>query len=698
VSFERLFHPQGIAVIGASANITRIGGQPIKALLGAGYTGGIYPVNPKYPRMHGLACYPTAAAIQQRCDLAIIVVPAPGVVAAIRDCARAGIPFAVVLTAGFRETGADGRKLEAELQGVLAETGVRIIGPNCQGVLSIQSRVWAAFGSVSDETDFRPGTVSCAFQSGGFGYAIVNLAEAQGVGFRYCVSSGNEIDIAMPELLMAFLEDPGTSLSFAYLEGTPDARRLLEVGRRSLETGKPVLIWKAGITDAGVKAAASHTANMTGSYDLYRAAMRQAGLIEVDDVEPIVDIAKLFAQRRLPRGNAIGVLSISGGSGVVFADAAVRMGLTLPAFAPQTLARMRQIVPAFGSPENPADLSAAVFNDDTLFTRSLEVVLEDPGLDQLSILLASISGRSAARASELIAEAAMKTDKPVHVAWSGRQAKSSDAVQALERAGVPFIVTPVRLARAAGALARFASDRRRLLPRTQPPAAAPVGLELPDGPVILNEAESKAVLRAFGVPVAREVLVARGQDAGARAAHLEPPFAVKVVSRDIAHKSDAGGVKLGVARQDVARAALTVADNAARAVPGAAIEGVLVAEMAAGLEVLIGVINDPAFGPVVALGLGGVLAEVLKDVTYRVAPFDVETARDMIAELRAAPLFAGYRGAAAADREALAQALVAVAAMATHLAPRLKELDINPVFVRGVGQGVVAADALIVLK
>jgi len=193
-------------------------------------------------------------------------------------------------------------------------------------------------------------------------------------------------------------------------------------------------------------------------------------------------------------------------------------------------------------------------------------------------------------------------------------------------------------------------------------------------------------------------LVARGQDAGARAAHLEPPFAVKVVSRDIAHKSDAGGVKLGVARQDVARAALTVADNAARAVPGAAIEGVLVAEMAAGLEVLIGVINDPAFGPVVALGLGGVLAEVLKDVTYRVAPFDVETARDMIAELRAAPLFAGYRGAAAADREALAQALVAVAAMATHLAPRLKELDINPVFVRGVGQGVVAADALIVLK
>ena len=276
--------------------------------------------------------------MKEPCDLAVVAVPAPGVAKAIRDCGKAKIPFAVVLTAGFRETGAEGRKLEAELKTAVDESGVRIVGPNCQGMLSIQARVFAAFGSVADETDFRPGTVSCAFQSGGFGYAIVNLAEAQGVGFRYCVSSGNETDIAMPELLSAFLDDPGTSLAFAYLEGTPDARPLLDVGRKSLEMGKPVLIWKAGTTDAGVKAAASHTANMTGTYDLYRAAMRQCGLIEVDDVEPIVDLAKLFGQGRLPKGNSVGVLSISGGSGVVFADAAVRGGLTLPPFAPHTLA------------------------------------------------------------------------------------------------------------------------------------------------------------------------------------------------------------------------------------------------------------------------------------------------------------------------------------------------------------------------
>jgi acyl-CoA synthetase (NDP forming) len=698
LSFERLFHPRGIAIIGASADITRIGSHPLKALRNAGYKGGVYPINPRYPELHGLKCYPDAMSVPTPCELAVVAVPAPGVVQAIRDCGKAGIPFAVVLTAGFRESGPEGRKLEEELKRVLAETGVRIVGPNCQGMLSVEARVWAAFGSVSDETELKAGSVSCAFQSGGFGYAIVNLAEAQGVGFRYCVSSGNEVDITTPELLSAFLDDPGTSLAFAYLEGTPDARRLLDLGAKSLQTGKPVLIWKAGTTDAGIKAAASHTANMTGSYNLYRAAMRQCGLIEVDDVEPIVDVAKLFAQGREPAGSTIGVLSISGGSGVVFADAAVRGGLTLPPFAPQTLAKMRELVPAFGSPENPADITAAVFSDATLFSRTLEVVLEDPGLDQLAILLASISGPRADHSAEMIAAAAAKTSKPVHLAWSGRHAKSEKAVKALEAAGVPFVTTPVRLARAAAVLARFAADRRRLLPRQAPSMPKPAAVTLPEGAVTLNEAESKAVLRAYSVPVANEAFVASGEDVEKAGGRLQAPFAVKVVSRDVPHKTEAGGVRLGVAREALAEAARAVADNARKAVPGARIDGVLVSEMAQGLETLIGVINDPAFGPVVALGLGGVLTEVLKDVTYRVAPFDLETAREMIAELRAAKLFEGYRGKPAADKEALARALVAVSGMAMALAPRLKELDINPVFVRPAGQGVVAADALVVLK
>ena len=333
------------------------------------------------------------------------------------------------------------------------------------------------------------------FQSGGFGYAIVNLAELQGVGFRYCVSSGNETDTTTPELLEAFLDDPGTELAFAVIEGTPDARRLLDVGRKALETGKPVLIWKSANTEAGAKAAASHTANMTGRADLFRAAFRQSGLIEVDDVEPMVDIAKLVAQGRLPKGNRIGALSISGGSGIVFADRCVREGLVLPRFTPRTVAALKKIIPTFGSSENPADVTAGIFNDMGLLTKTLDIVLDDPNIDQLTIMLASIPGKPAAGGAEAIAAAAQKTDKPVHLAWSGRRSKSEEAFRILEAANVPVISTPVRLATAAAALARFAMDRQRLLPRKAPTAAiADSQQRCPKAPSTLSEAESKAVL------------------------------------------------------------------------------------------------------------------------------------------------------------------------------------------------------------
>ncbi len=697
MTFKPLFHPQAIAVYGASENLTRISGQPIKALRAAGYKGALHFINPKYTELHGQPCYPNAASVPQPCDLAIIAVPATAVPAAVAECGKAGIPTAVVLTAGFRESGDEGRALEVALKAAARDNKIRVIGPNCQGMISVSARVWAAFGSISEETELRDGGVSCVFQSGGFGYAIVNLADLQGVGFRYCVSSGNETDTTTPELLEAFLDDPGTTMAFAVIEGTPDARRLLNVGRKALETGKPVLIWKSATTEAGAKAAASHTANMTGRADLFRAAFRQSGLIEIDDVEPMVDIAKLVMQARLPKGNRIGALSISGGSGIVFADRCVREGLVLPPFSSATVAALSEIIPSFGSSENPADVTAGIFNDMGLLTKTLDIVLEDPGIDQLTIMLASIPGPPAARAAEAIAAASKKTTKPLHVAWSGRRSKSEAAYRILEAANVPVISTPVRLAEAAAALARFAMDRERLLPRKAPPAAKPKAYQLPDGALTLSEAESKALLAAFGIATTQEVFVPSGEAVLGRIAELDAPFAVKVVSREIAHKSEAGGVRLGL--RDVKAAAAAAEDvvaNARAYNKNARIDGVLVSEMASGIEAIVGVVNDPAFGPCVAVGLGGVLTEVLKDVTYRVAPFGIETARDMIAELRGAKLFDGYRGQPAGDKEALARMLVDVSRMAWMLKDRLAELDINPVFVGP--DGAIAADALVVLS
>ena len=697
MSFAPLFDPRAIVVYGASQDLTRISGQPIRALRAAGFKKPIHFVNPKYPQLHGQVCYLDACSVPKPCDLAIIAVPAPAVAAAVRDCGKAGITHAIVLTAGFREAGDEGRKLEADLARAAKESGVRVIGPNCQGMISVPHRVWAAFGSISEETELAEGFVSCVFQSGGFGYAIVNLAELQGVGFRTCVSSGNETDTTTPELLEAFLDDPGCRLAFAVIEGTPDARRLLDVGRKALETGKPVLIWKSANTEAGAKAAASHTANMTGRADLFRAAFRQSGLIEVDDVEPMVDIAKLVAQGRLPKGNRIGALSISGGSGIVFADRCVREGLVLPAFAPQTVAAMKAIIPSFGSAENPADVTASFFNDMGLLTKTLDIVLGDPNIDQLTIMLASIPGKPAALAAEAIAAAAKKTDKPVHLAWSGRRSKSEAAFRILEAANVPVISTPVRLATAAAALARFSLDRQRLLPRKAPAAASATAAKLPAGAVTLSEAESKVVLAAYDIAVTQEAFVPKGEGLLGKVTRLTPPFAVKVVSRDIAHKSEAGGVRLGL--KDVLSAETAAKDvikAAQKYAPKAKIDGVLVSEMASGIEAIVGVVNDPAFGPCVAVGLGGVLTEVLKDIAYRVAPFGIETARDMISELRGAKLFDGYRGQPAGDKEALARMLVDVSRMAWALKDRLAELDINPVFVGP--DSAVAADALMVLK
>ncbi len=698
-AFARLYSPKAIAVIGASRDLARISGQPIQALVNAGYKGPVYLVNPRYEELHGRKCYPSAAAIGEAVDLAVVAVPAPSVPAAIRDLGAAKIPFAIILTAGFREGGPEGRKLEEDLQKACVESNVRAIGPNCQGALSTPSRMWCVFGSIANEPELTKGSVSCAFQSGGFGYAVVNLAEAQGIGFRHVVSTGNETNITMPELLADFLDDPGTSLAFAYMEGTPDARALLDVGRKSLAAGKPVLIWKGAQTEAGTKAAASHTANMTGNYDLYRAAFRQSGLIETQDVEEISDFAKVAAAQRWPAGRSIGVLSISGGSGIVFADRAVKEGLSLPSFSADTVKALGEIIPAFGSADNPADTTASVINQPDLFTRTLDVVLADPGIDQLSLLLASLPGEGAKNCAIAIAAAAAKTTKPVQVVWSGRRSRSEDAWKIFTDAGVPFLPTPARGAKAAATLARFAEDRRRLLPRTMPaPAPMPSSVRLPAGDVTLSEAESKAILKAYGVPVTSEVLVPVGGDMAAATRGLNGPFAVKIVSRDIAHKTEAGGVKLGIGAGDLDAAAAEVIASGRAYKAGANIDGVLVSEMASGLEALIGVVNDEGFGPSVVLGLGGILTEVLKDVTFRIAPFDLATAHDMIGELRAAKIFDGYRGKPAADKDALAQMLVDVSRMAAGLGDRLKEMDINPVFVGAKGEGVRAADALVVLK
>ncbi len=698
-ALEQLFNPRGIAIVGASANLNRIGGQPIKALTEAGYTGRIYPVNPKYAEVGGMRCYGSIADIDGVCDLALIALPAGTVAAAVEACGAKGIPFAIILSSGFKEIGDKGRALETALKDVARKSGVRLIGPNCQGVLSIPNRLFATFGAIAQETALRAGAVSMAFQSGGFGFGVMLLCEEMGIGFRHCVSVGNEIDITTPELLDAFLDDPQTKVACAYVEGVSDGRALMAVGRKSMAVGKPVLIWKAGKSEVGRRAAGSHTANITGSTDIFRAAARQSGIIEVSSVEDMVDLFRVFTNCRTPRGNRAGVLGISGGSGIVFADTASERSLRLPDFAPDTTATLRNVIPVFGSAANPADLTADVFNNIASFTEAMKIVLEDPGIDQLCLLLASLPGTHALNAAQAIVAAAQRSDKPILVGWSARRNRAAAAYEVLESAGIPIIPTPERLARASAALAAFADSRRRLSRRavSLPVTALPPVPDLRDNKTQLSEAEGKRLLESYGIPVTRDVLIGANDCADMSGLAITFPVAVKIVSADILHKTEVRGVELDVADHDALNAAVrAVPANVRRLMPAARIDGIMISEMIRdGRETLIGVVNDEAFGPTVAFGLGGIFVEVLRDVSYRVAPFGIETAREMVGELRGRILFDGYRGSPALDVDALCRTLVQVSEMAWHLRARLATLDINPLFVRSRGLGVVAADAVI---
>ena len=695
--FARLFSPRAIAVVGASGDPQRIGGHPVRILQDTGFRGAVYPVNPKYGEIRGLRCYPDLAAVPQPCDLALIVVNAQLVPQMIRSCGRAGIPYAIVFSAGFRETGEAGAELEAELKAAARESGVRMVGPNCIGTMNLKDRVYCGFGPAFTNPNLQCGPVAFVSQSGGFAFSVVALADFEGIGFNYVVSAGNEVDITSLDLIADFLERDDVEVVVSYMEGISDGRRLRELGRRALELGKPILVWKVGNSDAGRAAAESHTASMTARYALYRTAFEEGGYIEIEDVHDLVDAARAFFSRRLPRGPGVAVLTTSGGSGVLIADACDQRGLELPALARETVEAIKPFAPNHSSLANPVDLTAQVTGDYERVNRICKHLIADPNIDQLIVRYGAVQGPKGEAWANGLAAVARESDKPLLVAWSRVPDRAEVSIRILEQSRIPWLLTPTRAAKAAGALYEFARKRRVRAPRAAPRLIEPRPLDFPQGARALSESESKKVLSAYGVPVTREVAMSLDAVAALAEAPLPFPLAVKVASADIRHKTEAGGVRLNLASlADLKSAAREVVAAAQRHQPAARIDAVLVAEMAQGVEVIAGAVNDPYFGPVVMFGLGGIFTELLQDVSYRFAPFGVDTAREMIRAIRVHPVLTGYRGRPALAVDAVAETLARVSLLATDHADRIAEIDVNPLFVSA--RGVVAADALIVLR
>ena len=690
MTLDALFNPQSIAIIGATQDTRRAGGQPLYSLTHLGYAGQVFAVNPRYTEIEGRPCYANVDALPQRCDLAVIAVPATEVPGAIEACGRKGIPHAVILSAGFREIGERGSALEARLQSALQTSGVRAVGPNCIGMMNLRNRVFAGFGASFRKHDWRGGPVAMISQSGGFAYSIMTYCEEAGIGFDHMVSTGNESSLGALDFIEHFLEDEDTRLIAVYMEGINDGRRLRALGRRALEIGKPIAGWKVGNTRLGQRAAVSHTANLTEEYDWYRDAFAEGGYVQIREIYDLIDCARVFRPRKRPRGNRVAIVTASGGAGVLLADACEQANLALPELTAPTVAALKPLLPDFASTANPIDVTAGIAQKEVEFSAATQVVLDDSNVDML--FLRSYPGRDAPVWAQHFAAAADASDKPVLVSLSGTARESSAWLPTLEAAGVPCFEAPSRLVYAASALHDFARKCARTGARHEAMRCVEKkALPLPADD--LDELQGKVCLEAYGIATPKRVFIAAGAEAELKICDLQFPVVLKVVSPDLPHKTEASGVRVGIESNiQLKQILMDMRRNVAAYAPAARIRGWLIEEMAQGVELIAGALNNPSFGPLVMVGMGGVYAELFQDVARRYAPFSVSDARAMVLSLKGARLLQGYRGASACNVDALAHTISRLSWLIADHAGELAEVEINPL-IAGVHE-TLAADAV----
>jgi acyl-CoA synthetase (NDP forming) len=691
-NLQPLLNPGSIAILGASADFTKVNGRPLKHLLDKGYAGKIYPVNPKYPSLNGLTCYPDVAAIPGPVDLAIVAVPAKFVVAALRELGQHGAKSAVVFSSGFSETGSDGRALEAEAIAVAREHGLRLCGPNCLGLINAFDRVIATFSQFADGPT-PPGPVGFVTQSGAFGTAIAALARRRALGLGYFVNTGNEGDVDFVEAMRAVLADPRISIGTGYIEGLKNGAGLVALADEALAAGKPLVLARVGTSSAGARAAQSHTGALAGADAVFDGVIRQHGIIRARNEEHMLDMVEAFACCSLPRGAGIGIVTQSGGAGVLMADHAEDLGLPVPVLTGATQQALQKVIPGFGACGNPVDITGQFVAEPALLRESVKIVLSDPQVD-VGIVWLQLMDAYVDALITIFEEIKAQAGKPFIVCWVAAPEK---ALHELRARGIAVLRGAEPAVDAAAALVRYAEARRQW----QADQAARHALKLPalKFPATAGAVSTLAgaqLLQACGVTLAKCELAANADAAAAVAKRLGYPVALKIESPDIMHKTEANAVKLGLADAAAVKAAFAeVTANARRYKPAARLGGVIVQAMAQGdVELVVGLKNDPVFGVVVMAGLGGIHVEVLKDVAFRTAPVTEAEAGRMLDELKSRAILAGVRGRPPVDRRALTRLISAVSLFGAAAGDRLVELDVNPV--RAGPAGATAVDWLMV--
>lgn len=692
-SLAPLFSPRSIAVIGATERL-QYGGRLVVNLQKMGFAGALYPVNPSRKVVHGLGCYADIEAIPNEVDCAAIVIPAAQVPEAVRACGRKGVGGVVIISAGFAELGESGRGLDRELEEACAAyPDMRVVGPNCLGLANVAEDIWACAPSSVTPGMLRPGPVALASQSGAIAFGpVIAKCRERSIGLRALASTGNEVDIQIADLIAAYADDPDIRAIMVVLETVRDGARFKAAVDAAHARGKRIVALKLGRSEVGAKAASLHTAALTGNDDVYDAFFRQVGIVRATDFDELCELANFFALTEVSRPvRGVGVVSHSGGAAGLGADLIAHLGVNIPEFARATREAIDGVLAGRGSSHNPADITG--FMHGPRMPEIIRAVAADPGVDAISVLT-----HGSADFSDGVVELARDVRQPFAVTWTGRIA--DEGFSRLTEGGVPVFTSPRIAAMAFAAMARGAPVR--LEPGHAPAsdeASRVLRSELSKtSGVVLDEHVSKNVLAAAGLAVTRERACSSREEALAAGGAIGFPVAVKILASGLAHKTEIGGVRLGIADEEALRETYEqlIAQARAHRIPD---PHVLVQEMIEPLvEVIVGISRDPVFGPVLLLGLGGVSAEALRLVTWRVAPFDAKTARAMIDEVPAlVRLASGFRGRAAADLDALATTLAQLAEFAVANSEIVAGVDINPVALLQAGKGLRVLDASIAL-
>ncbi|NGN41506.1 acetate--CoA ligase family protein [Mesorhizobium sp. CGMCC 1.15528] len=694
-SLSPLLAPRSIALIGASENVARIGGRPLRYLREAGFKGAVYPVNPNRETVQGFKSYASVGVLPETPDVAILAVPSSGTIQALRECAERHVKAAIIFSAGFAETGDEGRAMQDEIAGIARESGMRVLGPNCLGVFNAATGYYGTFSAILDTEFVKPGPVAIISQSGAYGSHIAHLARQRGLGISHWITTGNECDIDVAEALQWVVGQPDTNVVIAYAEGIRNRDVFLEALDTARAKEKAIVFMKVGRSEVGAHAVSSHTAALAGSDAVFDAVFRQYGVYRARTTAEQLDVAYACSRGIYPAGDRLGIFTLSGGFGIQMADDAALAGLDVSPMPDAAQEELKAMLP-YASPRNPVDATAQALTDLPLMTSYIRAMLEKGGYD----MFAGIFGSGPA--SPTFAVSLRQALEGATAGQGGRilsltMSASSEIVRSYEEKGFLVFEDGSALVNALGALAHFRKSFDAVKRATETLEEAP-RLSL-DGDTF-SEYGAKSVLAKAGIAFPREALVRPDEDAGAAAATIGFPVVLKISSPDIAHKTEIGGVIVGVKDEDEARhAARTILDRVREKRPDALIEGLIVSPMiTGGVETIAGVVRDPVFGPMVMFGLGGVFVEVLKDVTFRVAPFDRTEAHRMIREIRGFAMLEGVRGAPPADIDALAEMLSTLSRFAAANADMIESIDLNPVLVLPEGKGVALLDALLVLR